>query len=155
MWFAYLACFMSRHGFWYSTWPHCILLHASIKIYINPFLSSEIFQWIFTSYHPSGTMKTTLFWELGWTWSWPNLTTEHTLHHLTLKPQKRTFGNWSSVLLMSKYQISGLCTRNLCPGSRGAAGGTRNAKTPSTETGKKRKRENGENAKTTKTQSIP
>ena len=52
-----------------------------------------------------------------------------------------------------------LCTRNLCPGRGGAAGGTRkreNAKTPSTETGKnenaktaktrkRRKRENGEN----------
>ena len=42
----------------------------------------------------------------------------------------------------------GLCTRNLCPGRGGAAGGTRkreNAKTPSTETGK------SENAKTAKT----
>ena len=43
-----------------------------------------------------------------------------------------------------------LCTRNLCPGRGGAAGGTRKRENATHGNGKKRKRENAKTAKTRK-----
>ena len=53
--------------------------------------------------------------------------------------------------LYANYLLIGsLCTRNLCPGRGGAAGGTRKRENAKRGNGKKRKRENAKTAKTGK-----